>query len=252
MRLFFALKYCRQDIKGTQMRFGSIIVGLAATIALGACGGGSDASSEKSGGGESAAKAGNCPPVQKGDGILASSRFDYEDLLESNSWRDEMFSKSCAGSLGAYVPDMPEGYGLVPTVQPYIMNEDQVYLAFGEIPEPRIDETSGQARIPMDMDRIDVEIRRFSADELSEAKTWLAANPGEYFTAEIAGETVYLVNGMGFGRMGKGDKMLTALQAFLDNGVVLRVNHKSIYNPSGGVNISPLVERVMSDMLNPE
>lgn len=232
------------------MRLDTILVGLTATIALGACGGGSDA--PNGGGGESAAKAGNCPPVQKGDGILASSRFDYEDLLESNSWRDEMFSRSCAGSLGAYVPDMPEGYGLVPTVQPYIMNEDQVYLSFGEIPDPRIDETSGQARVPMDMDRIDLEIRRFSADELSEARTWLAANPGEYFTAEVAGETVYLVNGLGFGRMGKGDKMLTALQAFLDNGVVLRVSHKSLFNPNGGVNISPLVERVMSDMLDPE
>ena len=231
------------------MRFKTALALAAATIALGACGG--SAENPSNGSGErSAVASGDCPPVQKGNGIAVGSRFDYDDLLDSNRWRDEMYSKSCAGSLAAYVPELPDGFGVVPTTKPYIMNEDQVYLSYGEIPEPRIDEMSGQPNVPADLDRIDVEVRRFSADELAEAKEWLAANPKDYVTAEINGETAYLVNGFGFGRMGKGDKLLTALQVFQDNGVVLRVSHRSLFNSAGGLTISPLVERVMSDMLS--
>ena len=236
------------------MRIETILASAAAIFALGACGGSAENPSNGAGAAnnEGTRAAGACPPVQKGNGIAVESRFDYDDLLDSNRWRDEMYSKSCAGSLAAYVPDLPEGFGVVPTMQSYIMNEDQVYLSYGEIPEPRIDELSGQPNVPADLDRIDVEVRRFSTDELAEAKAWLAANPKDYMTAEINGETVYLVNGLGFGRMGKGDKLLTALQVFQDNGVVLRVSHRSLYTSAGGLTISPLVERVMSDMLAPD
>ncbi|MEO1660457.1 MAG: hypothetical protein AAFR51_05680 [Pseudomonadota bacterium] len=232
------------------MRLVQVFVTFAAVSALNACG----VAGDDSAGAKGTAQAGeiNCPPAQKGNGIAVSSRFDYDDLLDSNRWRDEMYSKSCAGSLAAYVPDLPEGFGVVPTVQPYIMNEDQVYLSYGEIPEPLIDEESGQPNVPADLDRIDIEVRRFSADELTEARTWLAANPKDYVTAEIDGETVYLVNGLGFGRMGKGDRLLTALQVFQDNGVVLRVSHRSLFNSAGGLSISPLVDGVMSDMLTAE
>lgn len=229
------------------MRWVQVFVTVAAATALTACGVAGNDGGEAKGTAQAGDK--NCPPAQKGNGIAVSSRFDYDDLLDSNRWRDEMYSKSCAGALAAYVPDLPDGFGVVPTVRPYIMNEDQVYLSYGEIPEPRIDEESGQPNVPADLDRIDIEIRRFSAEELTEARTWLAANPKDYVTAEIGGETVYLVNGLGFGRMGKGDKLLTALQVFKDNGVVLRVSHRSLFNSAGGLSISPLVDGVMSDML---
>lgn len=234
------------------MRFGFLFVSVAAVVALGACGGNSENDSAMDPAKANKISQGTCPAVQKGNGIAVGSRIDYDDLLDSNTWRDEMFSESCAGGLAAFVPSLPEGFGVIPTVQPYIMNDNQVYLAYGEIPDPRIDAMSGQPNIPSNMDRIDIEIRRFTPDELEAAKTWLSANPDEFFSAEINGQTAYLVNGMGFGRVGKGDKLLTALQIFRDDGVVLRVNHRSLYNQTGGVNISPLVERIMVDMLTPD
>lgn len=230
------------------MRLVSVLASVTAITALGACGGSSNGSASA----DRKVAEGECPPAQKGKGIAAGSRYNYDDRIASNEWRDAMYSKSCAGSLAAYVPDLPDGYGLVPTIWPYIMNENQVYLSYGEIPEPRMDEVSGQPNVPLDLDRIDIEVRRFSPDELTQAKTWLSANPQDYLTAEVDGKTVYLVNGLGFGRMGKGDKLLTALQMFQDNGVVLRVSHRSLYNSAGGVTISPLVEQVMSDMSSAE
>ena len=228
------------------MRLETVLISAVAIIALGACG----ASDEMGVSSSKTSAATDCPPEQKGNGIMVSSRYDIDDVMAANSWRDEMYSKACAGDLAAYVPNMPDGFGLVPTVQPYIMNNDQVYLHYGEIPTKRIDEMSGQPNVPRDMDSIDIEIRRFSADELAVARRWLAENPSEYFTAEIDSQPVYMINGLGMDRIGKGDKLLTALHAFLDEGVVLRVHHSSLYSQHGGVSISPLVETVMSDMLN--
>ncbi|MEL6859899.1 MAG: hypothetical protein AAFO74_16040, partial [Pseudomonadota bacterium] len=104
----------------------------AMACVLAACGG---QSFDDAGSGSKLANA-DCPPAQKGDGLLVSSRFNYDDLLESNKWRETMFARDCAGDLGKLIPDLPAGFGVIPTVRPYIMNEQQVYLAYAPLPDP--------------------------------------------------------------------------------------------------------------------
>lgn len=220
-------------------------LGIAITLAmLTACGGGDENTSNR--GGSASA---DCPPDQKGNGIMVSSRYDYDDLLKSNQWRTSMFPSKCAGSLAKYVPDMPEGFGVVPTHKPYIMNDNQVYVAYGELPDPLYLEDD-IANIPVDMDRIEYEIVRFDDEDLAKLTSWMEENPDNYLSGEVDGHAVHLIGGFGSGRPGKGDRLATSLHAILDDGIIVRVSHKSLFTQRGGLQLSPLVERIMGDIIS--
>lgn len=222
------------------------VMASAALILLAACGGAGD-----DGGGSQigAANLSDCPPQQKGNGMMVSSRYDYADLIEANKWRDEMFPRGCAESLANLVPDMPNGFGVKPTNKPYVMKDDQVYVAYARMPEPLYLE-SGDPNLPRDMEAIEYEIVRFSDDEIATVQTWMADNPNAYISNTIAGQDVHLIGGFGTGRSDKGDRLATSLHAFLDNNIVVRVSHKDLFSPRGGLDVPPLVETVLGEIIS--
>ena len=222
------------------MKSGLLLV--ASVLTLAACG------APSMGGGEAGRSAANCPPERKGDGLMVGQRYDYEDLMRANRWRAEMFPSSCAGSLAMYVPDMPEGFGVMPTHKPFIMNDNQVHLIYAEMPETLYNEDD-IAITPMDMERIEFEIVRFTSDEMKLVQDWMSENPNGYLSGNLNGTDVYLIGGFGTGRQGKGDRLATSLHAFLPGDIVVRVSHKSLFSQRGGLELSPLVETVLGDIL---
>ena len=216
---------------------------LNATAALlVACGGpvvGDTASASKE------AKA-NCPPVQKGNGLMVGLRFDYDDLAEMNTWRETLFARSCAGALGDLIPDLPDGHGVVPDTRPYIMNDSQVYLSYAPLPDPLyIDE---MANVPPDLDRINFEIVQFSDEEMTKLQSWLDQNVDEFLSGRVADQDVYLLGGFATMRPGKGDRLSTSLHFFLGQNTVVRISHKSLFTQTPGLQISPIVESFIRDI----
>lgn len=197
---------------------------------------------------QSATKSAECPPDQKGNGIAVSSRYDYKDLEQANKWRDEMFPRSCAESLAELVPDLPAGFGVMPTSRPYIMNDKHVFLSFAELREPLYND-EGWPNTPQDLDMIQFEIVRFDDAEIAKVREWMATNPGDFMTTELNGHEIFLMGGMATGRRGQGDRLSGGLTAIYDKGLVVRLVHHSIYSQTGGVDVSPLVETVMGDIL---
>lgn len=216
---------------------------LTGAAMLAGCGG--DTPGERPSGQASA----DCPPIQKGNGIMVSSRYDYDDLQKANQWRTDMFPASCAGSLASMIPDLPDGFGVAPTTKPFIMTEDHVHLGYGELPEELFLE-DGITNYPPNLNLIEFEIVRFTDDEMKTIRDWMDANPKNYMTGEVRGEPVYLIGGFGTGRPGKGDRLATSLHAFPSDNLVVRVSHKSLFTQRGGLELSPLVERVMGDILD--
>lgn len=221
----------------------NLSVSVFALALLAACGGASNNTYDTGG---KAAK--DCPPLQKGNGIMVSSRYNYDDLLKANQWRTEMFPRACAGNYADLIPDLPAGFGVVPTHKPYIMTDNHVHLAYGELPDELFAE-EGIANVPLDLNRIDFEIVKFTDDEIAKVRAWMDDNPKSFQTNEVNGETVFLIGGFGTGRPGKGDRLATSLHAFLDDGTVVRVIHPSIFSQTGDPDFSPLVISIMGDIL---
>lgn len=222
----------------------TILAASLASVLLAACGGSSEPGPSAS---QKAATA-DCPPEQKGNGVMVSSRYDYEDLLEANKWRTEMFPAACAGSLAALVPDLPDGFGVKPTHKPYIMNDEQVYIAYARLTDPLyLDEET--ANVPVDIETVEYEIVRFSDDEMKTLTDWMSANPDSYLTSSVAGQEVHLIGGFGSGRPGKGDRLATSLHALLDGNIVVRISHKDLFSQRGGLDVPPLVETVLGDII---
>ncbi|GAB5454763.1 MAG: hypothetical protein Hens2KO_09920 [Henriciella sp.] len=226
------------------MRLETALVSAAAIIALGAC----DGSNELSVSSSNTSAAADCPPEQKGEGIMVSSRYDYEDLIEANKWRTEMFPAACAGKLSALVPDLPNGFGVKPTHKPYVMNDEQVYVAYARLVEPLyLDEET--ANVPVDLETIEYEIVRFTDEERKTLSDWMTANPDSYLSDSVAGHDVHFIGGFGSGRPGKGDRLGTSLHALLDNNIVVRISHKDFFSQGGGLDVPPLVETVLGDII---
>jgi hypothetical protein len=177
---------------------------------------------------------------------MVGSRFDYDDLAEMNTWRETMFARSCAGALGDLIPDLPAGHGVVPDTRPHIMTDKQVYLSYAPLPDPLyIDE---MANVPPDLDRINFEIVQFSEEEKTKLQSWLDQNPDEYLSGRVADQEVYLLGGFATMRPGKGDRLSTALHFFLGQNTVVRINHKSLFTQTPGLQISPIVESYIRDI----
>jgi hypothetical protein len=223
-------------------RLGLAIAGVS-VIGLTGCGGDSDVAATTT------TASADCPPAQKGNGIRVGSRYNYEDLLAANQWRTDMFPRDCAGELGALVPDLPAGYGVRPNHKPYVMNNDQVYVAYAALPEP-LYLGEGNPNIPPDLDNIDYEIVRFTAEEIATLRDWMTQNPDNYIAGEIGGEPVYFLGGFGSGRPGRGDRLSTSLHAFLADNIVVRVSHKGLFSQRGKLEPPPLVVAVMSDIID--
>lgn len=222
----------------------SILLASFASIVLVACGGGGDLGPS----GSQRSASADCPPEQKGDGIMVSSRYNYEDLIEANKWRNEMFPATCAGSLAALVPDMPDGFGVKPTHKPYVMNDEQVYVAYARLVEPLyLDEET--ANVPVDLETIEYEIVRFTDEEHKTLTDWMTANPESFLSGSVAGHDVHLIGGFGSGRPGKGDRLATSLHALLDDNIVVRISHKELFSQRGGLDVPPLVETVLGDII---
>lgn len=217
-------------------------LGVVAAALLVACGGpnlGDTASASN-------ATKSDCPPVQKGNGLMVGSRFDYDDLAKMNSWRETLFARSCAGALGDLIPDLPAGHGVVPDTRPYIMNDSQVYLSYAPLPDPLyVDE---MANVPPDLDRINFEIVTFSDEEITKLQTWLDQNPDDVLSGRVADQDVYLLGGFATVRPGKGDRLATSLHFFIGKNTVVRISHKSLFTQTPGMQISPIVESYIRDI----
>ena len=221
-----------------------VLLAGAALALVAACGGGDDGPTQSAN-----SNASDCPPEQKGNGVMVSSRYDYEDLAKANQWRSEMFPSTCAGRLAKLVPDLPPEFGVMPTRKPYVMNDDQVYVAYARLPEPLYLEPD-TPNIPMDLETIEYEIVRFTDDEMTTLTDWMDANPNNFLTGEIAGKEVHLIGGFGSGRPGKGDRLATSLHALLAENIVVRVSHKDLFSQRGGLDVPPLVETVLGDIIS--
>ncbi len=219
----------------------------ALTLALAACGasGGSTAPGDPS-----ERRAAACPPERKGDGLLVNQRYDMEDILAAQQWREDIPPASCAGSLARYVPEFPESYGLAPDSKPYVMNSDQVYLSVGELPDELLNEY-GTANLPQGYPLLFVELVRFSDEEIAKARQWMAENPDGYKTYDIDGREAYLMSGLAIMRPGKGDRIGTSLIGFPEGNIVAKVAHQAIMQRDEvGLRPGHIAYETMSDILD--
>jgi type IV secretory pathway ATPase VirB11/archaellum biosynthesis ATPase len=129
------------------------------------------------------------------------------------------------------------------------MTKDQVHVAYAALPEP-LYLGDDNPNIPPNLDSIEYEIVRFTAEEVATLRAWMTQNPDNYIAGEIRGEAVYLLGGFGSGRPGKGDRLATSLHAILADNIVVRVSHKSLFSQLGGLEPSPLVVTVMGDIID--
>ena len=117
---FFPNRALRPASTRSATKVGSLMAAFL-LFALGGCG-----VEESSGGGSSTAS--NCPPEQKGDGVMVGSRYDYEDLLEANKWRTEMFDARCADDLAFMTPELPAGWDLIEATGVAVDSRDHVWV----------------------------------------------------------------------------------------------------------------------------
>lgn len=129
------------------------------------------------------------------------------------------------------------------------MNNEQVHLAYAALPDPLYLEED-IPNVPLDTDTIEYEIVRYSNAEIASLRGWMAENPTDYFTGDVQGTPVYLLGGFGTNRPGKPDRIATSLHILLDDNIVVRVSHKSLFSQRGGLDISPLVETIVSDIID--
>ena len=222
---------------------------LGSCLTLTACGGGNEAVGED--GSKSAAnRSAECPPEQKGDGIMVSSRWDYEAIQKAQNWQTEIPPRSCAGSLSRYVPEFPEGYGLAPSHRPYVMNDNQVFLTVAELPEQLVNE-HGTANVPQGLQMLSVEILRYTGDEIAKLQTWMENNPDSYRTTQVDGKAAYLMGGMALTRLEKKDRLASGLVVILDDNVVVKVFHPDVYRMATEVlEPSGIVYEITKDILD--
>jgi len=215
---------------------------VAGLLAVSGCG------DDDANGGAALGSAAYCPPDVKGQGITVSSRYDYEDLLAAGKWRDEMFPRDCAGTLGAIVPDLPDGYGVAPNGRPYIMNSDQVFLRYAET-QGAVDNPDGPSSIPTENDLIAFEISRYSEEELAMLRDWMDDNPGDFLTRTVDGKTVYLMAGIGVYFQDRTVRVPSGLTAIYDSGLILRVNHPSMFTRDRDAQFAPQAEALLAEMM---
>ena len=200
-------------------------------LLLSACGSaGKDGTGQAEAGSAGGERSAECPPVRKGDGVLVSSRWDFEDLERFQNWQETIPPANCAGALGKLIPDFPEGYGLTPNNKPYVMNNEHVYLLLAKVPDQLKNEYGG-AYIPENMTKLGLEILRFTPEEISKAKGWMADNPDGYRTTEVNGLEVYIMGAMALIRPGKPSRMGGGLVAFLDENIVVKIKHPDVFRP---------------------
>ena len=237
---FFPNRALRPASTRSATKVGSLMAAVL-LFALGGCG-----VEESSGGGSPTAS--NCPPEQKGDGVMVGSRYDYEDLLEANKWRTEMFDASCAGDLAFMTPELPAGWGVMPAPKPYVMNGDRIYLRIAELPTPLYN-AGDQANVPPTLDNLDLEIVKFAPEEMQQLRSWMATNDNAYLESDVDGSPVYLMGGGATGRPGKGDRLSGGLTAVFDSGLLGKVSHKNLYSQMGGLEIAGITRSVMADLI---
>lgn len=225
------------------------IASCALAFGLSGCGG----SAGPTDGGDSRADAGNaaCPPERKGDGLMVSQRYDLDDVVAAGQWREDIPPRSCAGELGALLPDFPDNYGLAPASKPYVMNNQQVHIAVGELPDPLVTE-NGVANYPSDHPVIQVELLRYTPEEMSKVRDWMLENPGSYRTYPINGTDTHLIGyEMALVRPGKTDRIAAGLIVLLDGNIVAKVSHPDLFKYDEGIfEPGSIVYRTMSDILN--
>ncbi|MGB3456737.1 MAG: hypothetical protein WBG08_08540 [Litorimonas sp.] len=179
---------------------------------------------------------------------MVASRYDYEDVLAAGKWRTEIFPRSCAGALGAIIPDLPDGYGVAPTSRPYIMNSEQVYLEYAEM-DGVAEMGEGMDFVPQGNDRIHFEISKYSADELARLRQWMADNPDDYLTRTVDGRTVYLMAGVGVFFQERTIRVPSGLTAIYDNGLLIRLSHASLFTQDRNAPDDPLAMNLFRDMM---
>lgn len=191
---------------------------------------------------------GDCPPEQKGDGLMVSSRYNIDDLLSANEWRSDMFDRDCAGTLAALVPGLPDGYGVMPAMKPYIMNSDHIFLTYAEM-KGELKNAEGDAMVPTGNDQISFEIVRFTREEIQTLRSWMAANEGEYLKRSMNGNPVYLMGALATMRPGKRDRIGSGLIAVYDSGLVVRLSHRGVFSQTPDAPMPAIVTELMRDIM---
>jgi len=214
----------------------------ASLLALSACG------DEDQGGGSKGGSTAYCPLDKSGEGSVVSSRYEYQDLLEAGKWRSEIFPRDCAGALGALIPDIPDGYGLAPNSRPYIMNPEHVFLRYAET-KGAVDNPDGPSSIPPGNSIISFEISRYSPEELAMLRQWMLDNPSDFLTRTVDGETVYLMAGVGIFFQQRTIRVPAGLTAIYDDGLLIRLNHSSMFSNQRDTPVDPTALSLMIEMI---
>lgn len=199
----------------------SIFLGLLLVI-LSACGeSGTDPSSP-----DASAMDTNCPPAPK-SGLSGIQRAGGMDSFEKYSkWQIALPPKSCAGELASYIPDLPDGYGLPPSVRPPIVTPGHVYLKYVEIPP-----LTGDQALEMisfgNQPQFEFEIVKLTNEEATKFRDWFKENKASYREYPIEDRMFYALGGGGWYM--PGNKLSGGIGTILDNNVLIKFTMPKIY-----------------------
>lgn len=175
---------------------------------------------------EVADAAASCPPAPK-SGLSAIKRAGgVENFEKYRKWQTSLPPESCAGDLAAFIPALPEGYGLPPNVRPPIFNEQHVYLRYVKMPESLQGDALEMFNFAQ-QPQYEFEIVQLTKEQADKFKTWLADNPKSYSEYPIEDRMFYATGG-GVWYM-PGHKLTGGIGTILKNNVLIKVSMPRMY-----------------------
>lgn len=169
----------------------------------------------------------NCPPAPK-PGLSAIERVGGMNSFEKYSqWQTALPPKSCAGDLASFIPDLPPGYGLPPSVRPPLITESHVYLKYVKIPAASNDQSLAMINFA-GQPQFEFEIIQLSNDQAVTFSAWLKNNKQSYTEYPIEGRMFYAVGGGGWYL--PGNKLTGGIGTILDNNVLIKFTMPKIYS----------------------
>jgi hypothetical protein len=167
-----------------------------------------------------------CPPEPENSKSGIQRTQNYASFEPYSRWQKELPPKSCAGSFASYIPDLPAGYGLPPSVRPPLMTEGHVYLKYVQIPE-NIDDEALELINFASKPQFEFEIAQLSSDQANKFKQWLKNNPKSHTIYNIEGRQFYGVGGGGW--YVPGNRLTGGIGTILDNNVLIKFSMPKMY-----------------------
>ncbi|MEO0368931.1 MAG: hypothetical protein AAF197_09130 [Pseudomonadota bacterium] len=200
--------------------FFSFLSAIIASSMLVACG--SDTPSSASGDQRQ-----DCPPVANSSMSAIERMGGIENFEKYSNWQKELPPKECAGSLAAYIPDLPAGYALPPTTKPWLMQEGHVYMRYAEMPE--LEDAQDVAILNVAAQaQFEFEIVQLTNEQAESFRKWFADNPNSYSEYPIDGRMFYATGG-GVWYV-QGHRLTGGIAALLGNDILIKFTMPNIYS----------------------